>query len=83
MENISRKEREGHWYVPGKTEVEVQHVNEHETLQMLQRHALNGKHEEFFKLLNNLSGKDKKLDIMSLCGINCPLVESKHEKNKT
>ena len=53
MENISRKEREGHWYVPGKTEVEVQHVNEHETLQQLQRYALNGEREKFFELLSN------------------------------
>ena len=73
MENISRKERDGHWYVPGKTEHEKVHVNEHEILQMLQRHALNGKHEEFFTLLNNISGEDKKRDIMSLCGI-----ESQH-----
>ena len=36
MENISRKEREGHKYVPGTSnEVERQHVNEHETLQLL------------------------------------------------
>ncbi len=73
MENISRKERDGHWYVPGKTEHEKIHVNEHEILQMLQRHALNGKHEEFFTLLNNIPGEDKKRDIMSLCGI-----ESQH-----
>ena len=73
MENISRKERDGHWYVPGKTGHEKVHVNEHEILQMLQRHALNGKHEEFFTLLNNIPGEDKKRDIMSLCGI-----ESQH-----
>ena len=73
MENISRKEREGHWYVPGKTEIEVQHVNEHETLKQLQRHALNGEHEQFFTLLNNIPGEDKRRDIMSLCGI-----ESQH-----
>tara|TARA_B100000902_G_scaffold371391_1_gene397377 strand:+ start:373 stop:609 length:237 start_codon:yes stop_codon:yes gene_type:complete len=73
MENISRKERDGHWYVPGKTEHEKVHVNEHETLKLLQRHALNGEHEEFFTLLNNIPGEDKRRDIMSLCGI-----ESQH-----
>ena len=51
MENISRKEREGHKYVPGTAnEVEIQHVNEHETLQQLQRYALNGEKEKFFDL---------------------------------
>ena len=66
MENISRKEREGHWYIPGKTEVEVQHVNEHETLQQLQRHALNGEHEQFFTLLNNIPGEDKRLSLIHI-----------------
>ena len=32
-------------------EHEKVHVNEHETLQQLQRHALNGKRDEFFELL--------------------------------
>ena len=27
-----------HWYVPGKTAIERQHVSEHETLQTLQKH---------------------------------------------
>ena len=71
MENISRKEREGHKYVPGTAnEVEKQHVNEHETLQLLQRHALNGKHEDFFTLLNNIPDKDKQNELVSLCGMN-------------
>ena len=69
MENISRKEREGHWYVPGKTEVEVQHVNEHETLQQLQRYALNGEKEKFFELLLNIDGDDKRRDIIELCNM--------------
>ena len=61
MENISRKEREGHKYVPGTAnEVEIQHVNEHETLQQLQRYALNREKEKFFDLLSNINGDDKR-----------------------
>ena len=68
MENISRKERAGHKYIPGTAnEVEEQHVNEHESLQQLQRHALNGRREEFFTLLNSLNlSKDKHNDILEL-----------------
>ena len=62
---ISRKERNS-WYVPGKTNVEKQHLNEHETLQMLQRHALNNNHEEFYNLLDNIDGEDKRRDILQL-----------------
>ena len=71
MENISRKERTGHKYVPGTAnEVERQHVNEHESLQQLQRLALNGKREEFFTLLNSLNlSEDKRNDIIFLCNI--------------
>ena len=68
MEDISRKERTGHKYIPGTAnEVEKQHVNEHESLQLLQRLALNGKREEFFTLLNSLDlSKDKHNDILEL-----------------
>ena len=67
MENISKKERANHWYVPGKNEVERQHVNEHESLQQLQRLALNGKRDEFFTLLDSLNlSKDKHNDILEL-----------------
>ena len=68
MENISRKERTGHKYIPGTAnEVERQHVNEHESLQLLQRHALNGKREEFYTLLNSLNlSKDKRNDFLEL-----------------
>ena len=68
MENISRKERAGHKFVPGTAnEVEKQHVNEHESLQLLQRHALNGQREEFFTLLDSLNlSKDKHNDILEL-----------------
>ena len=58
-----------HWYVPGKTEVEKQHVSEHETLQTLQKHALNGKKAEFYELLESINGEDKKRDIIELCGM--------------
>ena len=65
---ISRKERTGHKYVPGTAnEVERQHVNEHESLQLLQRLALNGKREEFFTLLDSLNlSKDKRNDFLEL-----------------
>ena len=65
--NLSRQERDGHWYVPGKTSVEKQLVSEHETLQTLQKYALNGKREEFYELLNTIDGEDKKRDIIQLC----------------
>ena len=67
--NISRKERAS-WYIPGKTPVEQQHIDEHETLQQLQRHALNGKHDEFFELLETIHGSDKKKDIIMMCDMN-------------
>lgn len=52
---------------PYRNKVEVQHINEHETLQELQRHALNGKREEFYELLETIDGEDKKRDIIQLC----------------
>jgi len=52
---------------PYRNEVEVQHINEHEILQELQRHALNGKREEFYELLETINGEDKKRDIIQLC----------------
>ena len=55
--------------MPGKTAVERQHVNEHETLQTLQKHALNGKKEEFYELLETIDGEDKKRDIIEMCGM--------------
>ena len=58
-----------HWYVPGKTAIERQHVSEHETLQTLQKHALNGKKEEFYELLESINGEEKKRDIIELCGM--------------
>ena len=58
-----------HGYVPGKNSVEKQHLSEHETLQILQRHALNGKKEEFYELLETIDGEDKKRDIIEICGM--------------
>ena len=54
-------------YVPGKTDAEKQHVHEHETLQILQKLALNGKTEEFHDLLKTIKGADKKRDIILMC----------------
>ena len=69
MNNISKRERDGHWYVPGKTDHEKVHLSEHETLQILQRHALNGKDKEFFELLDTINGDDKRRDIMHMCNM--------------
>ena len=66
--NISRDERNS-WYVPGKTNVEKQHLSEHETLQKLQRHALNNELDQFYELLKTIDGEDKKRDILIMCGI--------------
>tara|TARA_R100000008_G_C3482925_1_gene114796 strand:- start:101 stop:313 length:213 start_codon:yes stop_codon:yes gene_type:complete len=59
--------RSNHWYVPGKTPAEKQHLHEHNTLQVLQRLALNKKWEEFDKLLETISDKDKQHDIKEIC----------------
>ena len=68
MENISRQERPS-WYVPGQTVVEVQHIDEHEALQILQRLALNGKWSDYEHLLMAKFGEksDKRRDIRELC----------------
>ena len=50
MANISRQERPS-WYVPGKTVAEVQHLDEHEALQILQRLALNNRWADYEHLL--------------------------------
>ena len=59
--------RSDHWYIPGKTEAEKQHLHEHETLQILQRHALNGKTAEFFALLQTITDENKRHDIVEMC----------------
>ncbi len=48
-------------------DAEVQHIHEHETLQILQQHALNGNDKSFFDLLMTIKGEDKRKDIMELC----------------
>ena len=59
--------REDHWYIPGRNDVEKQHLHEHETIQILQRLALNGEWNEFEELLKTISGEDKKRDIRDMC----------------
>ena len=68
MANISREERPS-WYVPGKTVAEVQHIDEHEALQILQRLALNGRWADYEHLLMAKFGEkpDKRRDIRELC----------------
>ena len=46
-----------------------QHIHEHETLQLLQQHALNGNDKSFFDLLMSIDGEDKRKDIMELCNM--------------
>ena len=58
--------REDHWHVPGKTDVQKQHISEHETLQVLQRYALDKEWEKFDTLLPSLPS-DKHDDIKELC----------------
>ncbi len=48
-------------------DAEVQHIHEHETLQILQQHALNGKAKLFFDLLMSIDGEDKRRDIIEMC----------------
>ena len=67
MENISRKERSGHWNVPGHNDVEKQHLSEHEALQILQRHALNNDVDAFAEVLNQFP-PDKQRDLVDMCG---------------
>ena len=40
-----------HHHFSGKTPIEKQHAHEHDTLQILQRLASDGRRDEFFKLL--------------------------------
>ena len=48
-------------------DAEEQHIHEHETLQILQKYALNGRIKSFFDLLMSIDGEDKRRDIMELC----------------
>ena len=69
MENLSRQERDS-WYIPGKTEAEIQHCSEHETLQILQRLALNGQWGEYEHLImTKFKDADKRKDIREMCEV--------------
>lgn len=67
---------EKHTYIPGETDAEKQHLHEHETLQILQRHALNGKTAEFFELLQTIEDSDKRRDIIELCDMQNAALEA-------
>ena len=60
--------REDHWYIPGKTAVEKQHIFEHETLQVLQNHAQYGRHKKFYHLLLTIHDQNKRDDLSKICG---------------
>ena len=61
--------RSDHWYIPGKTLAEKQHIHEHETLQIMQRHALNSDHLSFYNLLLSFSkSQTKRNDVAQMCG---------------
>ena len=61
--------REDHWYVPGKHLHEKQHRHEYATLQIMQRHALDGDHDNFVSMLLTFSHcQNKRNDIARLCG---------------
>jgi len=53
---------ENHWHVPGKTDVQKQHIAAHDIIQMLQRHAVDKEWEKFDTLLLDLQS-DKHDDI--------------------
>ena len=58
-----------HLYFSGKTPIEKQHAHEHNTLQILQRLASDGRRDEFFKLLETIQHEDKRKDIIQMCGM--------------
>ena len=67
--NQNKMARSNHWYIPGKTMAEKQHIHEHETLQIMQRHALNLDHGKFYDLLRSFSmDQDKRNDVSRICG---------------
>ena len=57
-------------------DAEKQHIHEHETLQILQQHALNGNDKAFFDLLMKINGEDKRKDIMELCDMSSEQLKS-------
>ena len=60
---------DGNHYFSGETPIEKQHSHEHDTLQLLQRLASDGKKDEFFKLLATIKHEDKRKDIIQMCGM--------------
>ena len=44
----------GNHHFTGETPIEKQHSHEHDTLQLLQRLASDGKRDEFFELLETI-----------------------------
>ena len=58
-----------HLHFSGKTPIEKQHAHEHDTLQVLQRLASDGRRDEFFKLLETIQHEDKRKDIIQMCGM--------------
>ena len=53
----------------GETPIEKQHSHEHNTLQLLQRLAGDGKRDEFFELLETIENEDKRKDFARMFGL--------------
>ena len=53
----------------GETPIEKQHSHEHDTLQLLQRLAVDGKRDEFFELLKTIENEDKRRDFTRMFGM--------------
>ena len=56
-------------YFSGETPIEKQHSHEHDTLQLLQRLAVDGKRDEFFELLKTIENEDKRRDFTRMFGM--------------
>ena len=59
----------GNHHFTGETPIEKQHSHEHDTLQLFQRLASDGKRDEFFELLATIKHEDKRKDIIQMCGM--------------
>ena len=59
----------GNHHFTGETPIEKQHSHEHDTLQLLQRLASDGKRDEFFELLATIKHEDKRKDIIQMFGM--------------
>ena len=60
---------DGNHYFSGETPIEKQHSHEHDTLQLLQRLASDGKRDEFFELLETIGHEDKRYDFARMFGM--------------